>query len=176
MPMQKYLISFLLAGLLIAGVALADHGEETGADAVDPAEVVTSADLGVEDPGVLPTSRLYFFKEFGRGIQRFFTFDSVKKAELELRFANEKAAEAKEVQETQPNNEQAIAKALGNYQKSQERLKTRLEALKETYQNPNVDRLLDKVTEKTVRHVKLMEEIALKAKDAVSVQELVQRV
>lgn len=176
MPMQKYLISFLLAGLLIAGVALADHGEETGADAVDPAEVVTSADLGVEDPGVLPTSRLYFFKEWGRGLQSFFTFDSVKKAELELRFTNEKAAEAKKVQETNPNNEQAITKALGNYQKSQERLKVRLESLKETSQNPNIDRLLDQVTEKTVKHTKLVEEIALKAKDLTSVQELASRV
>ncbi|OHA67746.1 MAG: hypothetical protein A3C82_01775 [Candidatus Wildermuthbacteria bacterium RIFCSPHIGHO2_02_FULL_47_12] len=174
--MQKSFILFATAGLFAAGVALADHGEETGLDAVDPAEAVTSADLGVEDAGMLPTSRLYFFKEFRRGIQRFFTFDSVKKAELELRFTNEKAAEAKEVQETQPNNEQAIAKALGNYQKSQERLKTRLEALKETSQNPNVDRLLDKVTERTVRHAKLVEEIALKTKNSASLQELAEKV
>src|SRR3989344_2555483 len=174
--MQKYFILFAAAGLFAAGVAFADHGEETGADAVDPAEAVTSADLGVEDAGMLPTSRLYFFKEFRRGIQRFFTFDSVKKAELELRFTNEKAAEAKEVQGTQPHNEQAIAKALGNYQKSQERLKVRLEALKEMSQNPNVDRLLDKVTEKTVRHAKLVEEIALKTKNSASLQELAEKV
>ena len=60
MPMQKYFIFLLLGGFLVAGVAFADHGEETGVDLVDPAEVVTPGDLGVEDPGVLPTSRLYF--------------------------------------------------------------------------------------------------------------------
>lgn len=173
MPMQKYFISFLIAGLFVAGIALADHGQETGVSAVDPAEVVTATDLGVEDAGMLPTSRLYFLKEFGRGITRFFTFDSVKKAELELRFANEKVAEAKEVQEIQPDNEQAITKALENYQKAQGRLKVRLEALKETSQNPNIDRLLDQVAEKTVRHSKLMEEMALKVKDSALVQELV---
>ena len=80
MPMQKYFISFIVGGLLIAGVVFADHGEETGVSAIDPAEVITSTDLGVEDAGILPTSRLYFFKEWGRGIRSFFTFDSVKKA------------------------------------------------------------------------------------------------
>ena len=167
---------FMAAGLLYAGIVFADHGEETGADAVDPAESVTSVELGIENAGILPTSRLYFLKELGRGIQSILTFGSVKKAELELRFTNEKAAEAKEVQETQPNNGQAIAKALGNYQKSQERLKVRLDSLKETSQNPNIDRLLNKVTEKTVQHAKLMEEIALKTKDVAGVQELVQKV
>ncbi len=173
MPMQKYLLSaFLLVGLLSAGIVFADHGEETGVNAVDSEEAVTSVDLGVEDAGILPTSRLYFFKELGRGIQSLFTFGSVKKAELELRFTNEKAAEIKEVQETQPNNKQAIAKALGNYQKSQERLKIRLESLKETSENPNVDRLLDRVTENAVKHAKLVEEIAFKTKDIASLQEL----
>ncbi|MDO8474327.1 MAG: DUF5667 domain-containing protein [bacterium] len=173
--MPKYLISFLLGGLFVAGVAFADHGEETGVDAVDPAEVVTSTDLGVEDAGILPTSRLYFFKEWGRGIQNLFTFGSVKKAELELRFTNEKIAEAKKVQEINPNNEQAITRALENYQKSQGRLKVRLESLKETSQNPNIDRLLDQLAEKTVRHEKLLEEIALKAKDVAGVDELIQK-
>lgn len=175
MSMQKYLVSFLLGGLLVAGVALADHGEETGENAVDPLEVVTSTDLGVEDPGILPTSRLYFFKEWGRGIQSLFTFGSVKKAELELRFANEKVAEAKKVQETNPGNESAIKKAIENYQKSQERLQVRFESLKETSQNPNIDRLLDQLAEKTVRHEKVLEEIALKAKDVAGVDEIVQK-
>lgn len=45
----------------------------------------------VSDPGILPDSPFYFLKGWGRVVRMFFTFDSAKKAELELRFANEDA-------------------------------------------------------------------------------------
>lgn len=173
--LQKYFISFLLGGFLVAGIALANHGEETGVDALDPAETVTAADLGVEDPGTLPTSRLYFFKEWGRGIRSFFIFDSVKKAELELHFANEKAAEAKKIQELRVQDPDAVIKALENYEKAQVRLTVRFEALRETSQNPNVDKLLDKVVERTIQHEKLFDGIAKKLKQYPSAQEKVEK-
>ena len=48
---------------------------------------VTDADLGVNTPKVLPGNPFYLFKEAGRGIQQFFTFGSVKKAELKLKWS-----------------------------------------------------------------------------------------
>ena len=36
-----------------------------------------------------PLARLYFFKEWGRGFSRFFTFNATPKAELELKVTNE---------------------------------------------------------------------------------------
>lgn len=145
---------------MFVGIAFADVEVQTAVQE----ETITNADLGVTDPGTLPTSRLYFFKEWGRGLQRIFTFNSEKKAELELRIADEKAAEAKQILETK-NDEKSITRALTNYQKSHERLGARLEALKETSQNPNIDRLLDRLAEKSVVHEKLFEQLQEKHQD-----------
>lgn len=158
--LTKYIIAGVVLSLVLSGgVVLADHGEETEVEAVERAESVTLADLEIKDPGLLPTSPFYFFKEWTRGVQSFFTFNRVKKAELEVRFTNEKAAEAKKVEEERPNDENAIKKALENYQKSHRRLKARIENVRENSENPNVDRLLDKFTKKAVLHEKLFDEI-----------------
>ena len=165
-----FFFQFLFAGSVFAHEAELAHEEpEILLEAIVEAETVTTSDLGVPDPGTLPTSPFYFFKEWGRGIQRLFTFNSIAKAELELRISNEKAAEAKKIEETKPNDENAIYRALENYQKAHERLQARLESLKETSQNPNVDRLLERLAEKTVQHEKLFEELEEKHESAKSI-------
>ncbi len=136
-----------------AGTALAAKGiiktPVTGGDSMSNIAV---SDLGVQNPGILPTSRLYFLKEWSRDISRFFTFNSVAKAELELKIANEKAVEALKVQEAKPDDAEALAIALENYTKAQEQLQARLVKLKETSENPNVERLLEKLNEQTLKH------------------------
>jgi hypothetical protein len=99
-------------------------------------------------------------KEWGRGIRMFFTFDPIKKSELEIKISDEKMAELAAVAEKEPQNEKAIQKALENYQKSKERLAKRLESLKETSQNPNVDRLLDKVVDQEIRHIEVFDNLS----------------
>ena len=155
--LTKYVVAgFILSLVLQGGVALA---QETDVQEVEEAELVTLEDLEVKDPGLLPTSPFYFFKEASRGFQSFFTFNRVAKAELEVKFANEKAAELREVEKQRPDDEAAVNRALSNFQRTQEKVKVRLERLQETSDNPNVDRLLDKVVEKGVVHEKLLEEI-----------------
>ncbi|MBI1755159.1 hypothetical protein HYR65_02655, partial [Candidatus Azambacteria bacterium] len=129
-----------------------------------PNKNIVPADLGIEHPGMLPTSPFYFFKEWGRGIERFFTFNSIKKAELELRITNEKAVEAFAVQQAKPNDAKALARALENYTKAQERLQTRIAGLsgrvdKETSENPNVGKLLKKLDEQTLKHANLLNQL-----------------
>src|SRR3989344_6012567 len=85
------------------------------------AQTVTIADLGVEEPTLLPTNPFYFLKEFGRSVRQVFTFNPIAKAKLELRIVNEKAAEVKKVQELRGEDEKGLAKAIRNYQESQER-------------------------------------------------------
>ena len=51
--------------------------------------------LGVEEPRILPGNPLYFFKGFARAVQSVTTFSPEKKAELKLRFANEKIIEGR---------------------------------------------------------------------------------
>ena len=163
--MRYIIFSLAFLGLFAAGGVSADHGEEAEVDAVEQAESVTLADLEIEDPGLLPTSPFYFFKEWGRGVQSFFTFNSVAKAELEVKFANEKAAELKVVEEQSPDDEMGIVRALSNFQRAQERVSARLERLRETSENPNIDRLLSKIVEKSVVHDKLLQEIEIRHKD-----------
>ena len=154
--MRQLLLScFVFAFAFVLPVA----AQELLPEEVAQAETITAADLGVESPGLLPTSPFYFLKEWGRGLQSFFTFDSVKKVGLQLKIANEKAAEAYKVAEQEPQNAQAIGRVVANYQRTQECLKERFEALKETSENPNVDQLLNKFAERAVQHEKLFSQL-----------------
>lgn len=125
-------------------------------------ETITSQELGVDNPGILPGNPFYFLKEWSRGVRRVFTFGSVAQAEYELRIANQKAAEAKKIEEVTPEDTEAIKGALQNYQESQERLKDRLEELETASQNPEIDKLLDEVADRSIQHQKVFDEIAQK--------------
>lgn len=184
--MKKDLIALLTAVSLIGGSADAAFAAVNKVDlaaqaaaiaqSAEQEETVTTEDLGIKNPGLLPSSPFYFMKEWARGVKMTFTFNSVSKANLELQIANEKAAEAKKIQEIKPADSKAITNALENYKKSQERLKTRIESLKEVLQNPNIDVLLEKVAENTVKHEKVFDEIANKFKDKSEVQSLINTV
>ena len=156
--MRYYFATFLL--LIQFGVAV---------PALAQTDMITVADLGIEDPGLLPTNPFYFLKEFGRTARRWVTFDPLKRVELELRITNEKAAEAKRVQESRPEDSDAITRALENYQRSQDRLKLRLDALQDVSQNPNVEQLVENVLDRSLKHARLFEELKERAADDPSV-------
>lgn len=176
--MNKYFVLtisiFLVVGFIFFNSSVFANGDDDHSlEEEGIAEEITTTDLGVEDPGLLPGSPLYFFKEFRRGFQKFFAFNSVAKAELELKFTNEQAAEAKELEETEPENIDAINKAFENYQKSHNRLKERLESLKETADNPNIDRLVESLVEKSILHERLFNEIAQKFEDKEDIKDAI---
>ena len=159
--MKRAAIALILTNLLVFSPANAGFGSRFLAQV----GTVGVADLGVENPGLLPTNPFYFLKEWGRGIRRFFTFNPAAQADLELEFANDKAAELKKVEETRPNDLTAISNALKNYQSSQERLNDRFEDLDETSENPNVSKLLDKFATRALQHEKIFSELKEKFSD-----------
>lgn len=175
--MKKAIILFSLAGSLIAGAALGQTATEdaviSNVLAVQNAENVAIADLGVSDPGLLPTNPFYFLKEFGRNVQRVFTFNAVSKAELELKIANEKAAEVKRIQEIVPNDNNAIIKGLENYKDAQENLKSRLESLNISSTTPGADKLMNSIAVDSVLHQKVLDEIGFRAGDSVEVRNII---
>jgi hypothetical protein len=134
-------------------------------------DLVTTEDLEVEDPSFLPSSRFYFLKNWGRAIERAFTFNPVRKIEVELKHADEKIAEARKLAETEPERVEALDRAIENYRASQDRLKTRLESLRETSENPNVDLLLEKITDRALKHEKIMEGLKERFKDKAELKE-----
>lgn len=182
--MKKITVLVSLVGLmlvvslsnLLAGVAFAQTEIDTVASNVQDvqnAETVTAADLGVSDPGFLPTNPFYFLKEFGRNVQRAFTFNSVSKVELELKITNEKAAEVKKIQEIVPNDNNAIIKGLENYKNSQEALKNRLESLNISSTTPGINKLMNSIAVDSVLHQKVLDEIGYKAGDSVEVKNII---
>src|SRR3989344_3640946 len=151
--MKKYILIFSAVLLLMPFLAFAVTAVESSG--------ITLEDLEVTDPGILPTSNFYFLKSFVRGVQRAVTFNAVGRAELELKIVNEKAAELKKVSENNVGDE-GLEKAIANYKENTERLKSRFEALKETSENPNIDKLLDKLADRTLKHQQLFEELKAK--------------
>jgi len=125
-------------------------------------EGVTAQDLEVENAGLLPTNPFYFFKNWTRTIRQVFTFNPVKKAELELEIANQRATEIEKLKSVAPQNIEAITKATANYQKNVERLKARLDGLQETSENPNIARLADQLADRSLKHQELFDELKVK--------------
>ncbi len=165
--MNKIIVFVSLIAISYWAVAFSVFAQEE----IRVQEEITIKDLGVENPGILPTSPLYFLKEWRRGIKKIFTFDPVKKTEMETEEVNERAAEIKRMEEVSPRNIEAITKAVENYQRNMERLRTRLENLKETSQNPNVDKLLDKLTERSLKHQQLFDNLKQKFEERLKLKE-----
>ncbi len=105
--------------------------------------------LEVKKPNILPGDPFYFLKELGRGVRLFFAFDTLKKAEIELIFLDEKLVEFDELAKT-ASKESALEKALNNYLAAHERLASRLESLRE--KNKNIDGLLEKLADRVIEH------------------------
>ncbi len=165
------IIPLIFCGFLAAGIAGASINKPV---LLAQANVITAADLGVENPGLLPTNPFYFFKEWGRAILRITTFDPVAKARLELQIVNEKAAEVSQVEKVSGANADAIAGALSNYRDAQVRLKEKFDALKDASQNPNSDALVNDFIDKSVKHELLFDSLAQQFSDTADFLNLVE--
>lgn len=167
--MKKTLILALFIALAAGLNVNYISAQETTTTATASAEAVsatsseiTTSDLGVANPGILPTSPFYFLKNWGRAIERIITINPVKRANLELEISNQQAAEIERMKEISPERIDAISKAADNYKNNVDRLKARLDALKETSKNPNVDALVEKLADRSIKHQQLFDELKKK--------------
>lgn len=175
--MKKYIISWAFAIAILFGftgvasavlsaavssVSQVAVGGGAAAASYAATGMMTNTDLGVTDVGTLPTSKLYFLKEWKRGLSRAFTWDTTKEAELELRITNEKAAEVLAVEEANPANQKAIEAAIENYSKAHDRLQARLADVKGDSENSNVKALLEKLDKQSLQHATLLNQIAVR--------------
>lgn len=160
--MKNLFIFSFLAVLSFFVVSLAMAQTANIAETVVQATEITAQDLGVEDPGMLPTSPFYFLKNWTREVRRIITFATVKKAELELEIINQQAAEIKKIEEIAPERLNSISKAINNYQDNVNRLKNRLETINETSQNPNIDRIMEKLVDRSIKHQELFDDLRQK--------------
>lgn len=126
---------------------------------VDLDEDIQPADLEVSQPTILPDSPFYFFKNLGRGIKTFFTFDPIAKTKLRERFANEKLMELKKMVEMNKNTN-AIRNAAQNYQEEIETVKKFVERIRTTAQeNEEVGKFLDKYIQHNILHQRVLQKL-----------------
>ena len=155
------LFSFLFIFFLGLGIFLAVSAQEASPveEAVNLDEDIQPEDLGVSEPKLLPDSPFYFLKNWARGIQNVLTFNPIRKAELRMKFANEKLMEVKKiVQKTQ--DPEKIKKATENYQQEVEKIKNQVEKIKEkAKENPQVESFLDKFLHQQTLHQKLLQKL-----------------
>lgn len=159
--MKSLKICLLSFGLIsVMGlVAFAQESPPEVTEAVNLDENIQPEDLGISEPTLLPDSPFYFLKNWGRGIQSFFTFNPVAKSELKNKFANEKLLELKKTIE-QKKNQEAIKKAAENYQKGVEKMKKTTEAIKQkARESPGVDKFLNKFISQQTLHQKLLQKL-----------------
>ncbi len=132
---MKHIITYFVLGMALLGAPLGLFAETNStttltAESAMVEQAVHVAELGVSDVWLLPTSSLYFIKEWKRGFTRLFTFGEVNNTALLLRFTNEKMAEALEVEATNPTNVSAFREALENYQDAENKLGEKLKKVK----------------------------------------------
>jgi len=178
--MKKIVLSLLICGLISGFSANLIFAEETTTTTVADTTITTVEDtttttiidattttvgefsvpqaLGLNRVGLLPTSPFYFLKEWWRGLRVGWTRDPVKKSEVQLRILSEKMAEAEAIAQKGLKPE-VLEKAFSNYEDSMNKLKTRLEAVKETSENPNINRILDGIAEAEIRHFEILDKI-----------------
>lgn len=145
---------------LVLGVAPVVLAQETTLEEdLELDEEVEPEDLEIKEPKILPGSRLYFLKEWGRGILSFFSFGRIKKSELEQKFANERLMELKALVEEGEQSE-IIKKATEKYEKSIEKIQAHTEKIKEKAgENEEVSKFLDKFTKHQLLHQKVLEKL-----------------
>ncbi|MCX6790875.1 MAG: DUF5667 domain-containing protein [Candidatus Gribaldobacteria bacterium] len=121
---------------------------------------ITPQSLGVKNQSLLPTSPLYFLKEWLRGIKLFFTSNPLKKAELTMTIASEKLIELKNIISKNAQNLSTITKAGENYQKAVDVVKNTAITIKDkAEQNPQVNTLLGKLFQQQNSHTQLLNEL-----------------
>lgn len=123
----------LLVGVFFyveAETARPDFTLTTTEELVDADEITKTVSIL---PRVLPGNPLYFFKNAGQGVRSFFTFNKERRAELELRYASERLAEARTLADRGD-----VARAAGHLQRYQENL-DRVDELAEDLGKKNPD-------------------------------------
>src|SRR3990167_8463756 len=156
----KFILINASALILIAtGSGVMAQTDSAVTPAIDQPEVLAQ-DLGITNPKILPGSPLYFLKEWGRGVQSFFTFGQLKKTELEQKFANEKLIELKKLVEEGKASADILEKATDKYQKTMGKIKEQADKIKNNAaNNTEVGKFLDKFANQQVLQEKILQKL-----------------
>ena len=131
---------------------------------IEADENVSSEDLGLKDPSLLPDSPWYFAKNWWNNTKLFFTFNPIKKAQLRQKIVDQKILEIKKLVKKGENSE-ILDRAQKNYEKEQEKLRQRIEKINQSKDENS--QALEKFKEKFVKHQILHDKILEKLESQV---------
>lgn len=133
------------------------------------AQDLTLSDLGIEQPGILPSNPFYFFKSFSRSIRQTLTFSDISRAELQLDILNEQAAELKKLIEIGADKPENFERAILNYIDSAIQLRNRLVFVKPSASNT---KFLDLFLDRALKHKEILDGLLGLFKDRESYKDL----
>ncbi|MFW0862469.1 MAG: DUF5667 domain-containing protein [Candidatus Komeilibacteria bacterium] len=146
----------LLTATFFAPAALATATPTTTSADADAVSIEAEAEaLGVEVPG-----NFYFLKNWGYSLQKAFTFNPVKKAEIDLKQASEQIVHARQLasQSDDANVQAKVKKALDNYEVKIAKIGDRAEELKAD--NPELaEKFLDKLSDRQIKQQEIMSKL-----------------
>ncbi|MCR4323302.1 MAG: plastocyanin/azurin family copper-binding protein [Candidatus Azambacteria bacterium] len=137
--------------------------------------VLSTGDFGISRVGTLPTSNLYFFKELQRNIQRVFAFSAASKARVEMKIANEKAAEIVKLKKIEGVEGRAMGRAIEGYAQAQERVHNALEKVKNKTKSALRESILERAQIEGEKHSELLHELERTEKNERNIKENILR-
>ena len=145
---MKNLIYLFVISLIFIGAntVIAQNNTQSS----DPKRIVGEVEQAIT-PKLLTSSPLYFLKSSYRNVKLILTFNPLKKAELVTQYGDDLKREI-EVLHNKKASVIALNKALEKYWENREQLKAQLLELKGTSEDQNIDRMLNKITEQTIKH------------------------
>ncbi len=187
----------IFLGFLILGIAIITPLNVYGAENSEPAselisekvqaievnedveldENIIADDLDISEQNVLPNNPFYFFKRGWRGIQSAFIFNPVKKAELKLRFADERLIEAKKMAEAVDSKKASdiISKAIENYEKEVKRVKEQMDKF-EGIEVERVEKFVERFSDHQIKQQKLINRIEKKLTEKEVSPEIIEKI
>lgn len=154
--------SVILAAITFAGLCLATEIMPKINQDVQQDETVSSSDLDVSEPKLLPDSKFYFLKNWLKGLQSVFTFGQINKANLNLKISSEKLLEMQRLAE-KTKNPQILGKAAELYNRQVEKIEQNIAKFKGTATTSQaISKFLDKYTQQQILHEKILESLESK--------------
>lgn len=160
----KIITTLLTTGLLSIGLfsTVLAQTTSTSTNMDESVTEITAQDLEVSEPKILPGSFWYFLKDISRGLQSTFTFNPVKKAELQLKFSADRLIEMQKLAEKKQDSS-VLEKATQAYNQQVEKMQTAVDEIKQkATENPAIGKFLDKYVQQQILQTKILEKLEQK--------------
>jgi len=153
----------MLKKLFIVGILLALFSLPALAQDVELGETTEEPEIAAEDLDVEEPGPFSWLGDIVRDVQIFFTFDPIKKSELQLKKASRQLIRVRNTVKEDPDDtrlQARLEKIDGKYQGLIEKINARVENFKaENAEAPELENFLDKYTDHQLKHQEILRKL-----------------